>query len=404
MRILIVSDAYPPEVGSGAHLMAELARELAARGNDVVVLTSWPAYKLDRSAAATEFSERMMEGRVRVLRVKTLPLHNSGFIVRGVAVLLAPFQFWRTLIRHEPAPFDGVIVYSPPLPLANIGIWAKKRGSRFLLNVQDIFPQNAIDLGILTNPLLIGVFRWIECHAYRSADVITAHSPMNRSLLVRAYPKIVNKAVVLHNWIDPSQFSVGGVQEDFRETLGLQGKFVAVYGGVIGPAQGLEVILDVAMRVRDIPDLVFLIVGDGTEKSRLEEIARARGLTNIMFRPFVARERYPSLLKSADIGFLTLSPKMKTPVVPGKILGYMAMALPVLAIVNEESDAHAIIADAKCGYSCSSDEVAAAETLVRRLYEQRRDLTELGQQGQSYARSHFDKKIIVDEFERLLAR
>jgi len=402
MRILITSDSYPPEVGSAAQLMAELAQELAERGHGVTVLTNLPGYKLDAATDAARYTEDMTEGKVRVLRVKTLPLHNSGFIMRGFAQLMAPYQYWRVLKRHEPAPFDAVIVYTPPLPLFWIGTWAKKQRARFLLNVQDLFPQNAIDLGVLNNPLAIALFRWIERRAYRSADVITAHSPMNRRMLIEQNPDIEPKVLVLHNWIEESQFHADTSVENFRDIWGLNGKFIAVYGGVLGPAQGLDIILDVAEQVRDLTDLGFLIVGEGMEKERLQAEATARGLANVVFKPFVARERYPALLHAADVGFLTLSPKMKTPVVPGKILGYMAMRLPVLAIVNKESDAHVIVRDAQCGYSCNSDDVLAAEALVRRLHAERTKLAEIGERGRAYARAHFDKKITVDQFEALL--
>lgn len=402
MRILITSDSYPPEVGSAAQLMAELAHELAERGHSVTVLTNLPGYKLDAATDAARYTEDMREGKVRVLRVKTLPLHNSGFIVRGFAQLAAPYQYWKVLKRYEPARFDAVIVYTPPLPLFQIGAWAKKQGARFLLNVQDLFPQNAIDLGVLNNPLAIALFRWIERRAYRSADVITAHSPMNRKMLIEQNPGIERKVLVLHNWIEESQFHIDTSAEDFRDNWGLNGKFVAVYGGVLGPAQGLDIILDVAERVRDLDDLVFLIVGDGMEKERLQGEAAARGLVNIMFKPFVARERYPALLHAANVGFLTLSPKMKTPVVPGKILGYMAMRLPVLAIINKESDAHVIVQDAECGYSCNSDDIVAAEALVRRLYAERAELRQLGERGRMYAKAHFDKAATVGKFEDLL--
>jgi glycosyltransferase involved in cell wall biosynthesis len=189
---------------------------------------------------------------------------------------------------------------------------------------------------------------------------------------------------------------------DFRETFGLKNKFIAVYGGVTGPAQGLEVILDLAGRVRDLSDLVFLIVGEGTEKAKLEARAKAEGLDNVVFRPFVAQDLYPSLLMSCDVGFLTLSPKMKTPVVPGKILGYMAMSLPVLAIVNRESDAHAIVHEADCGYACYSDDPDEAEQLVRKLYARRGELVSMGSRGRAHALTSFSKSRIVDEIEALL--
>jgi glycosyltransferase involved in cell wall biosynthesis len=402
LRTLIVSDLYPPEVGSASQLMSELSKELDQRGHAVTVLTGWPEHRLDSSAPAAQIADRTMEGKVQVLRVRTLPLHNSGFVVRGFAQLSAPFAYRRVLRRYESAPFDNVIVYSPPLTLASVGRWEKARGSRFLLNVQDLFPQNAIDLGILTNPLAIALFRYIERSAYGTADIVTVHSKRNGEMLVKANPQIARKLEVLHNWIDLSEDKVPEESEDFREKYGLQGKFVFFYGGVVGPAQGLDIVLDTAVLLRDLSDVVFLIVGDGTEKARLEKEARLRGLTNVMFRPFVSRERFPALLRVADVGFLTLSPKMKTPVVPGKLLSFMSAALPVLAIVNAESDARTIIADAQCGYSCLSDDATTAASLVRRLYFERAQARALGCRGHAYAKRHFEKARIVSRLEALL--
>lgn len=401
-RTLIVTDLYPPEVGSAPQLMSDLSGELAARGHAVTVLTNWPEHRLDTSAPMARVSERMTEGGVQVLRARTLPLHNSGFVVRGIAQLAAPFQYRRVLRRYETAPFDNVIVYSPPVTLSYVGRWEKARGSRYVLNVQDLFPQNAIDLGILTNPLAIALLRGIERAAYRAADVVTVHSERNGEMLAAANPQIASKLFVLHNWIDLGAAAVDAPGEDLRTAYGLQGKFVFFYGGVLGPAQGLEIVLEAASRVRELSDVVFLLVGDGTEKPALEKQARARGLANIMFQPFVSRERFPALLRIADVGLLTLSPKMKTPVVPGKLLGFMGASLPVLAIVNAESDAHTIVADAQCGYSCSSDDTKAVEALVRRLYRERNDIGELGRRGRAYAKAHFEKSKIVSRLEQLL--
>ncbi len=403
MRVLIIADAYPPEVGSGSHLMAELSSELTARGNDVTVLTGWPQYKLDEASKGRAFEEKMTEGKVTVLRIRTMPLHNVGFIRRGFAWLGAPFSFWRGLKRHDKGRFDAVIVYSPPLTLTLVGRWAKQQGARYLLNVQDLFPQNAVDLGILTNPAIIAVFRMMERRAYRDADVITAHSESNMKTLARENSFAAQKLAVLHNWVDIAPFEAEPV-EDFRKTFDLERKLVGVYGGVTGPAQGLDVILDVAARVRDIEDLVFLIVGEGTEKAKLEARVTAEGLTNVVFKPFVSGARYPSLLKSADFGFLTLDPKMTTPVVPGKILGYMAAGLPVLAIVNRQSDIHAIVAEAGCGYSCLSDNADEGEAAIRKMSAERGGLRAMGARGKAYALAHFTRAAIVDRIEGLLWR
>ncbi len=401
MRILLVSDAYPPEVSSTANLMAELAEDLVKRGHAVTVLTTWPGYKLDETREKKTFTEDMNEDGVRVLRIKTMPMHNVSFIRRGIGTLVSPSQLWAGLRRHDTLDFDVTFIYSTPITFSFIGGWLKARGARFLFNVQDIFPQNAIDLGVLTNPAAIALYRWVERRGYRIADVVTAHSQGNRDQLAAAHPEIKNKLVILHNWIDKDQFVEGAPKEDFRHLYGLEGKFVGVYGGIIGLAQGLDIVIDVADHVRDIDDLVFLVVGDGMERARLEERVKTLNLHNVVFQDFVARDRYPSLVRSSDFGFLTLNPKMKTPVVPGKLLGYMAASLPAVAFVNKESDTHSIIADAHCGYSCNSDSPNEAAAIIRRVCADRKGFAAMGAAGRDYLLRHFTKENIIGQIEKL---
>jgi colanic acid biosynthesis glycosyl transferase WcaI len=402
MNLLIVTDAYPPEIRSSSHLMIELAEGLRDLGHGVTVLTGWPGYNLDKQAAERSFEPSMMEDGVHVIRIKTLSHHNVGFLKRGIVQLTLPFQFLFGLKRYCKDVIDGVIVYSPPLPLSFVGERLRTKGSRYVLNVQDIFPQNAMDLGALTNPALVGFFRWMERRAYRKADVVTAHSEGNRAQLAAANPESAQKLQILHNWVDSNQFAglTGG--EDFRETYGLQGKYILVYGGVIGPAQGLEVILDIAARLRDMKDVVFLVVGEGLELPPLQERVARENLTNVVFKPFVSRERYPHLLQSSDAGFLTLNAKMKTPVVPGKLLGYMAAGLPAFAFVNRESDAHPMIAEAGCGFSCTPNEVDKAAEAVRNAYNDRNWGAECGRRGQEFVRAKLTRDAIVGQIATLL--
>ncbi len=404
MNLLIVTDAYPPEIRSSSHLMIELAEGLRDLNHQVTVLTCWPSYNLDEAARQRRFEVSTMEDGIHVIRVKTMSHHNVGFIKRGIAQLALPFQFLSGLRRYRKEKIDAVIVYSPPLPLAFVGETLRRRGIRYVLNVQDLFPQNAIDLGALTSPVLVKFFRWMERRAYQQADVVTAHSEGNKAQLAAANPESAHKLTILHNWVDSEQFASGALIEDFSETYGLQGKFVIVYGGVIGPAQGLGVILDIAARLRDLEDLVFLVVGDGLEGPPLEERARRENLTNVIFKPFVSRDRYPSLLRSADAGFLTLNAKMKTPVVPGKLLGYMAAGLPVFAFLNKESDAHSVIAEAHCGFSCTPDRIDQAAAAIRKAYNDRSWCEQSGQHGQEYVRGHFTKTVIVKQIEAQFAR
>lgn len=401
MRILLVVSLYRPEISSAAELMKELAEELSARGHQVTVLTSAPLHRLDESDAGKVWPEFCLEGGVAVVRAQTFALHQVGYIRRGLGVLFGPLQMWRALRKHVAADFDAAFIYSPPVTLGMIGYLLKRRGTRVLFNVQDIFPQNAIDLGILRNPVLIGLFRWIERFSYRHADIVTAHSGSNLELLSRANPDLAHKLRILHNWIDISNFTTQPAK-DYRQIFGLEGKFVALFAGVLGPSQAVDMLVEAADRVRDLDDFLLLIVGDGTEKQHAEDLAHKRGLKNIAFKPFISQDDYPDLLSCVDLGLVCLSTAVKTPVVPGKILGYMVASLPVAAFVNVESDVHQLMTDADCGASCISDDVAKMEQILRSFHGNPERCKRMGNSGRKYAVEHFSKDRITTEIERMM--
>ncbi len=400
MRILLVTDSYAPEVSSAAGLMKELANALHARGHEVTVLTTMPRSKLQSDDRNKDWPESVEENGIRVIRARTVSTHHPNYILRGLAIVLAPFQMAWILRRFSRRAPDFVFIYSPPITFGFIGYLLKRRGARILFNVQDIFPQNAIDLGILKNSLLVSFFRWIERFSYRHADVVTAHSKSNLAVLAAANDDLKEKFAVLHNWVDTS--STIPPHKGYRAQFGLEGRFVALFAGVLGPSQAVHMLVELASRLQDLPDLIFLIVGEGTEKQRAEELARARGLTNVIFKPFIAQTDYRSLLAEVDIGLVSLTTDVKTPVVPGKMLGYMTASLPIAAFVNAESDVHEMLVEAKCGMSCLSNDLASMERIVRTIYADRNAAREMGERGRRYAVENLSKERVVVDIERML--
>jgi glycosyltransferase involved in cell wall biosynthesis len=381
--------------------MLELAQELHERGHKVTVITTWPEYNLDKTTITRAFNALEIENGISVLRVKTLPHHNVNYLIRGLSQLLMPFQFLRKLRQYNIKP-DAVVIYSPPLPLALVGTWLRKSGARTLLNIQDLFPQNAIDLNILRSTIQIKFFQWLERYAYRTSDVVTVHSEGNRRVLIEQHPDLAPKLQLLHNWVDIEHHSVDKRRIDFRKKWAITQKYVAVFAGVMGPSQYLELILDIAERMQDRSDLLFLMVGDGKERAKLEQHATAKKLTNVRFEGFISREAYPDLLDSCDIGLVCLSPQNQTPVVPGKILGHMASGLPVAAFLHASSDAHDLISASNCGVSAYSNDLTACVLAMQNLLADAAEFNKIGQRGKVYASQHFSKEICVTALEKLL--
>ncbi len=402
MHILIVSDSYPPEIRSASHLMQELAEGLVKRNYNVTVVTSYPQYNLSEEHKGKIFNEYLEEDGVKVIRVKTLPHHNVNFIIRGISQLTMPYIFFNKIKKYV-RKIDAIIVYSPPLPLSIVGARVKKIfRAKFILNVQDLFPQNAIDLGILKNPFLITFFKKLEYYAYKEADVVTFHSEGNFEFVKRTHPKFEGKFRVIHNWVDVSEFEKADRTGKFRQKFNIDNKFILLFAGVIGPSQGLDFIIKLAKRVNEIEDICFLIVGDGMERDRLKNMVRKLRINNVLFKPFIPKNEYPSLVKDCDIGLVSLTDKNKTPVVPGKILGYMAAGMPILAFLNKESDGHNIIKDAKCGYSCVWGDLEKAEELLKKMYLKRDELPILGRNGYKYVKANYDREKIIDKIVELI--
>jgi len=401
-NVLLITSSYPPEIRSSSHLMQEMAESLKDRGHRVFVVTSYPHHNLADGHNNQRFNIITDENGIQVLRIKTIPAHMVGYLIRGFSQLILPYLFLYKIKRLIKVKIDIVIVYSPPLPLAIVGEKLKEHSrAKYILNVQDLFPQNAIDLGILKNRFLIDFFERIEANAYTSADHIVVHSENNGIFLNKKKEVPYEKVNVIHNWIDIAPYKHIKKTGRFRKIYGIQDKFIFLFAGVLGPSQGLELIIKAADQLKKFPEICFLIVGDGTEKNKLVRMAEEYGLTNICFRPFVSKEEYPELVKDADVGLVCLSSMNKTPVVPGKILGYMAASIPVVAFLNKESDGHKVIEDAQCGFTSVSDDPTTASGVILKIYKDRVHIKKYGEKGFKYVCETFDKEICLNKLEIL---
>ncbi len=402
MNILLVTDSYPPEIRSASHLMHDLAVSLRERGHNVIVATTYPKYNLTNECRNKIFNEFSVEEDIDIVRVKTLPHHKVNFVIRGISQLIMPYILFLKIKKYMKYKINVIIVYSPPLPLSLVGkMFKKKYGARFFLNVQDIFPQNAIDLCILKSRLMIKFFEWVERMAYIHSDKILVHSESNKEFLMDRKEVPENRLYILNNWIDVRPYENIMSTNAIRKKYRLENKFVLLFGGVIGPSQGLELIIETARKLKKFPEIFFLFLGDGIGKQKLVNMAGKYGLRNVVFNSFVTKEEYVHVVKEADVGLVCLSSKNKTPVVPGKILDYMAASIPIVAFLNKESDGHKIIKNAKCGYSDIYDTSEKAAQIIIRIYNEKERLGQYGRNGFQYVTNHFSKKVCLDNLEKL---
>jgi len=404
MKVLILTNYFPPEISGGGRLYYELASGLAEKGHTVTVVTGFPRRNLPERPPEYRGKLFMAEEMddVRVLRVPMLPLPRKPAFIRGldhflIAMMLFIGGLWAG--RH-----DVVVFYSPPLPIG-LSAWLLSRlwGMAFVPNIQDLFPIEAVLLGVLRQPLLIRFFEAIESFIYRHADHVTVHSPGNVAHIV-AHGGSPDRVSVIYNWVDTGLVRPAEKDNEFRRKHNLDGKFVVSYAGTMGWAQDMMTIVRCAERLQEHPDILFLLVGNGLEKQKAMDEAERRGLHNILWLPMQPFDVYLQILAASDASMLNLNGDLTTPVVPSKIKNIMAAGRPVVASLPLNGDAPQIVREAQCGYCVEAGDDAGLAEAILRLYRNPAEAEQLGQNGRRYAEAHFARQICVQQYEKLLAR
>ena len=332
MRILLLVDCYLPSTKSSAKLVHDLGREFADQGHDV-----WIACPDDtlRTARQVEREEGMT-----VLRIRTGAIKGASRLVRGVNEARLSHTFWSAagdLFRAKPC--DLIVYYSPTIFFGGLVARLKQLWNcPSYLVLRDIFPQWAVDAGLMRRGLAWAFFRRAELKQYAAADFIGVQSPANLDYFhYRDQGLTARQEVeVLYNWTTLNEPSVP--ETNYRDVWDLQDKTVFFYGGNIGVAQDMDNILRLACRLQDDTSLHFLLVGEGSEVPRLRREIRRLELENISLKPAVNQQEFLGMLAEFDVGLISLDRNLKTQNFPGKMLGYMYHGMPMLASINAGND------------------------------------------------------------------
>ena len=363
MRIALIADTFPPLRTSGAVQLRDLSWEFARQGHQLTVLL--PASDLDR-----DWELQNADG-VEVLRLRAPRTKDIGYVRRTLGELLMPFAMLRNLRKSPLArqKWDGVVWYAPSIfhgPLAS----ALKRasGCKGYLIIRDIFPEWAVDMGLMGRGLPYQFFDAVARYQYSVADVIGVQTPGNLAYFEKWRQQPGRTLEVLQNWLGEPAKKPCAIRVD--ATL-LAGRKVFVYAGNMGVAQGMDRVLDLAERLLHRVDVGFLFVGRGSDAARLKTTAQARGLSNVVFFDEIDPDEIPDLYAQCSVGIVALDPRHQSHNIPGKFLTYMQSGLPVLANVNAGNDLAALIRREQVGQVCESNDVEQlarmAETLLSQI-------------------------------------
>ncbi len=393
MHFIIHSQYYPPETGAPQARLSELAEGLRSRGHEVTIMTAVPNYPVGRIYPGYNLLlHREVIKEVRVIRSWIYPSKSVRFIPR----LTNYFSFVLSSLLAGAAMLpraDFIMTESPPLFLGISGyLLSRFKGSRWIFNVSDLWPESAVRLGIVGEGLPLTMSEHLETFCYRKAWLVTGQSREILNCIRKKVPGV--PTYHFSNGVDTSRFGPHLRSEDIHRELGDGAECVAVYAGLHGIAQGLEQIIGAAERLRDLGGrLKIVFIGDGPEKESL--VNQARGIGIVKFLPSRRREEIPEILASADIALVPLKGYIPG-AVPSKIYESMASSLPV--VLAAEGEAAAILDEARAGISVSPGKTAELARAIRELALDPGLRKRLGDNGVAAAREKFDRRRIITNF------
>lgn len=433
MKILVFNQYFYPEVASSAQILTELCEDLARAGHSVTVICGMPSYRRREEMTVTELETRKVKelpsGSAVGRAISFLLSLSPSWLLEGEKVLginilrvctYAPIlstSKWRYIQRMLQyisyflfslpiaflCPKANVVLYLSTPPLLN-GITANLiklfKGTPNIFNIQDLYPDIAINLGVIKEGVLTKPLYLIEKFLYEGAQyIIPIGFLMERALLEKKVPP--DKIRIIPNWMDTEQIRPLGKNNSFAKEHRLLDKFVVMYSGNIGLSQGLENVLRAAAKLKDINDLLFLFIGGGENLQRLKMMAEELELDNVRFLPYQPKSRLSESLSSAEVHLLTLKRGLSKFSVPSKIYGITASARPVIAAVDSEGEIAEMVRKAACGMVVEPENPQALAEAIRSLYNDREKLDLMGMNGRNYLEQKSTRKICVTKYIEL---
>ncbi len=405
MRILFVVVQFPPDINSTGLLMYQVAQDLARVGHEVTVITTFPHYEKFRvwDRYRGKISQRVRENGLDVHRLWVYAPGKKSMLNRVLSYvsfnLLASLSgvlksaHWDLVFCPNGSFFTGITGW----------LIRCRKGIPFVFNVQDLYPEVPVHAGQLHSRSAILTLRNIETFMYRKATHITVISPsMRENLLAKGVPE--TKVTLIPNFADTKFIRPLPKVNHFGSQHGLNDRFVVTHAGNLGYVYDLETMLEAASRLGGEKRILFLIVGNGVQKGRLERKAQSLKLTNVRFLPFQPIDSLPWLRASSDVQVALYKPNSVKFSMPSKIYEIMASGRTVLASAEKGSDVSELIERTQCGMCVEPgrpDELADAIRKLSRGPSMRESMAE---NGRCCAEQIYSRKAVVQNYKELFAR
>ena len=403
MKLLILTQYFPPEVGAPQNRLFELAIRLKKSGVDVSILTAMPNYPQMKIYDGYEGKDYMYE------EIEGIPVHRASiYLPKNKSIiqrLLNYFSFVYSSAqvgKNKIGDVDVIMCESPPLFLGYSALYLKrKKKAKLIFNVSDLWPESAEKLGVVKNKSMLKLAYRLEEKLYRKSILVTGQTQGICKNINDRFPLV--KTYWFPNGVDLSYYNPSTVSSDWRKDNGFNANDVLfLYAGIIGLAQGLELILSAAEKLMDHPSIKFILLGNGPEKEKLQDIKQEKKILNVYFFDAVSKTLMPKIVKACDAAII---PLRKLPLflgaIPSKIFENLAMEKAVILAVDGEAR-ELFVNQGKCALYSEPENIEdlvrnvvllANDSLLRKL---------LGEKGRVYVEQSFNRNTIAHNFHEIL--
>jgi glycosyltransferase involved in cell wall biosynthesis len=389
MKILFLSHYFPPEVNAPASRTHEHARRWVADGHQVTVITGVPNHP--RGEIFPGYQNRWLHieevDGIRVIRTWMYLTPNEGFVKRTLNFIL--FAITAVLASFRAERPDVVVATSPQFFCGLAGaVVSLLKWRPFVLELRDLWPKSIIELGALSNRRAIRFLEWIETRLYRQADSIVVNT---QAFIEHVVDRGVERSRVdlVYNGIDPELFYPLPKDEELLQFHDLEEKFVVSYIGTLGMAHGLMTILDAAEKLRHEPNIVFLLIGDGSDRERLRGEIETRQLANVRMLGLRPRAEIPGWIASSDVMLAMLrNLEVFETVIPSKIFEYMALERPVV-LATPKGECRDLLVEHNAGFTIEPEDAAALVEVVEKIRNSPAQASQVANAGRALVQRDF---------------
>ena len=403
LRLVVLCPHFAPDLAPTGVVMTRIVTELAARGHELHVVTSLPWYR-------NHAIEQGLGGRLwrtektewgSIIRVHPFPgKSKSNLLRRALGFIAFSYAVGIRSVHADGLPFkvDGVLAMSPPLTLGLTG-WCTKiiRRAPLVFNIQDVFPDAAIQTGAISNKKIIAAAKWLERVSYQRSDaVVLLSQDLRTNIANKIDAKHHHRLHVIPNFVDTVAITPQDRMTNYRSELGIGDQLVVMYAGNVGFSQSLNLVVEAAAK---FPEVAFVVNGDGAARKKLQEDCAE--LANVYFGDYQPIERLSEVLATGDIHLVPLRTGLAAVSVPSKSYSILAAGRPMLAAIDLNTEIPNMLQQSGAGIAVEPDNAPAFIEALGRLVNNRDQLSEMGANGRKWVETHASPASVAARYEEI---